>query len=245
MMYTFKAPGPAHAGPRRANWQHADTTTTKAPFVSFWLVVGEWEGKGRGRRRRGRGPGRCLLGVAAGGLFGIWGLGCGVVRDLVAAADKQAATSHTTTTGREYKCPAPQNDAWPGTGVGKPTSGPRIPKRGRRLSPPHTYTQQERQLASASKPRWPLGPSSPICPVRGQIIKECRYMYNGWRCWSQLPGLTSRRAWGREHGAGLFNTREAPHTPGRGRQPAAQAAGGGMAAGHGRAACGIHCQISR
>jgi hypothetical protein len=53
-------------------------------------------------------------------------------------------------------------------------------------------------------------------------------MYNGWRCWSQLPGLTSRRAWGREHGAGLFNTREAPHTPGRGRQPAAQAAGGGM-----------------
>ena len=58
-------------------------------------------------------------------------------------------------------------------------------------------------------------------------------MYNGWRCWSQLPGLTSRRAWGREHGAGLFNTREAPHTPGRGRQPAAQAAGGGMAAGHG------------
>ena len=58
-------------------------------------------------------------------------------------------------------------------------------------------------------------------------------MYNGWRCWSQLPGLTSRRAWGREHGAGLFDTREAPHTPGRGRQPAAQAAGGGMGRGHG------------
>ena len=59
-------------------------------------------------------------------------------------------------------------------------------------------------------------------------------MYNGWRCWSQLPGLTSRRAWGREHGAGLFNTREAPHTPGRGRQPAAQAAGGGMGGAWGR-----------
>ena len=171
----FQGPWPS---PHRASQGQlaADTTTTKAPFVSFWLVVGEWEGKGRGRRRRGRGPGRCLLGVAAGGLFGIWGLGCGVVRDLVAAADKQAATSHTTTTGRECKCPAPQNDAWPGTGVGKPTSGPRIPKRGQRLSPPHTYTQQERQLASASKPRWPLGPSSPICPVRGQIIKECRYV---------------------------------------------------------------------
>ena len=32
---------------------------------------------------------------------------------------------------------------------------------------------------------------------------------------SQPPGLISSRAWGREHGTGLFNTREAPHTPGR------------------------------
>ena len=57
-------------------------------------------------------------------------------------------------------------------------------------------------------------------------------MYNGWRCWSQLPGLTSRRAWGREHGAGLFNTREAPHTPGRG----AAAGRPGSWRGHGRGA---------
>ena len=107
MMYTFKAPGPAHAGPRRANWQQAPPQPRPRLFP-FGLVVGEWEGKGRGRRRQGRRPGRCLLGVAAGGLFGIWGLGCGVVRDLVAAADKQAAASHTTTTGGNRNAPPPK-----------------------------------------------------------------------------------------------------------------------------------------
>ena len=175
----FQGPWPS---PRRASQGQLAARRhhhNQGPVCFLLVGCGRVGGEGEGAAEAGARARAVPFGGRSWGLvrdlgLGVWG-SSGVVRDLVAAADKQAATSNTTTTGREYKCPAPQNDAWPGTGVGKPTSGPRIPKRGRRLSPPHTYTQQERQLASASKPRWPLGPSSPIRPVRGPIIKECRY----------------------------------------------------------------------
>ena len=80
MMYTSKAPGPAHTGPRRANWQQTPPQPRPRLFPFGWLWA-SGRGRGGGGGGGGEGPGGAFWGSQLGACsgFGAWGVGWFVI----------------------------------------------------------------------------------------------------------------------------------------------------------------------